>query len=270
MPNSRLSMRKIKDVLRLHFTRNLSARQIGLSVKISHNTVSEYLRRARAAGLSWPLAPDLSDSEIENLLFPALPTSSVKRPEPSWADVHTERKRRSVTLLLLWEEYRAQYPDGLQYSCFCERYRAFVGKLKPSMRQIHVAGEKAFIDYAGQTIPIQDPFSGEVREAQIFVAVLGASNYTYLVMDNLNTHSPGSLYEAFVPEKAKALWDRFEFVYTPKHGSWLNMAEIELNVLIGQCLNRRIADMDVMRSEVKAWESERNGKKVCVKSVISG
>lgn len=85
-----------------------------------------------------------------------------------------------------------------------------------------------------------------------------------LVMDNLNTHSPGSLYEAFVPEKAKALWDRFEFVYTPKHGSWLNMAEIELNVLIGQCLNRRIADMGVMRSEVKAWESERNGKKVCV------
>ena len=80
-----------------------------------------------------------------------------------------------------------------------------------------------------------------------------------LVMDNLNTHVPGSLYEAFAPEKAKALWDRFEFVYTPKHGSWLNMAEIELNVLIGQCLNRRIAEIEVMRSEVKAWESARNG-----------
>ena len=80
-----------------------------------------------------------------------------------------------------------------------------------------------------------------------------------LVMDNLNSHVPGSLYEAFAPEKAKALWDRFEFVYTPKHGSWLNMAEIELNVLIGQCLKRRISELEVMRSEVKAWESARNG-----------
>ena len=80
-----------------------------------------------------------------------------------------------------------------------------------------------------------------------------------LVMDNLNTHVPGSLYEAFAPEKAKALWDRFEFVYTPKHGSWLNMAEIELNVLIGNCLKRRISELEVMRSEVKAWESARNG-----------
>lgn len=85
-----------------------------------------------------------------------------------------------------------------------------------------------------------------------------------LVMDNLNTHAPGSLYAAFAPAKAKALWDRFEFVYTPKHGSWLNMAEIELNVLIGQCLKRRIADMEIMRAEVKAWESERNGMKAGV------
>lgn len=179
MANSRLSMRKIKDVLRLHFDRNLSARQIGHSLKISHNTVTQYLHKARAAGLVWPLPPDLSDSELENLLFPVLPPDSLKRPEPNWADVHMERKRRSVTLLLLWEEYKAEHPRGLQYSQFCDRYRAFVGKLKPSMRQIHVAGEKAFIDYAGQTLPIQDPVSGEIREAQIFVAVLGASNYTF-------------------------------------------------------------------------------------------
>lgn len=85
-----------------------------------------------------------------------------------------------------------------------------------------------------------------------------------LVMDNLNTHSPGSLYEAFAPHKAKALWDRFEFVFTPKHGSWLNMAEIELNVLAGQCLNRRIAEIEVMRTEVKAWASARNGMKAGV------
>lgn len=85
-----------------------------------------------------------------------------------------------------------------------------------------------------------------------------------LVMDNLNTHAPGSLYETFPPDEAKALWDRFEFVFTPKHGSWLNMAEIELNVLIGQCLNRRIADLDKMRSEVSAWEMDRNSRKSSV------
>lgn len=179
MANSRLSMRKIKDVLRLHFQLGLTVRQIGQSLNISHNTAIEYLRRSRAANIGWPLPPGLSDSDIESLLFPPLPPSTVKRPEPNWADVHIERKRRSVTLLLLWEEYKAQHTDGLQYSCFCDRYRAFVSKLKPSMRQIHLAGEKAFIDYAGQTLPIQDPFSGEVREAQIFVAVLGASNYTF-------------------------------------------------------------------------------------------
>ena len=165
MANSRLSMRKIKDVLRLHFQLGLTVRQIGQSLNISHNTAIEYLRRSRAANIGWPLPPGLSDSDIESLLFPPLPPSTVKRPEPNWADVHIERKRRSVTLLLLWEEYKAQHPDGLQYSCFCDRYRAFVSKLKPSMRQIHLAGEKAFIDYAGQTLPIQDPFSGEVREA---------------------------------------------------------------------------------------------------------
>ena len=79
-------------------------------------------------------------------------------------------------------------------------------------------------------------------------------------MDNLNTHEPGALYEAFPPEKAKALWDRFEFVYTPKHGSWLNMAEIELNVLTGQCLNRRIDDIEVVRKEVNAWQKHRNNR----------
>jgi len=91
-----------------------------------------------------------------------------------------------------------------------------------------------------------------------------AAEKIILVMDNLNTHTPGSLYEAFSPEKAKTLWDRFEFVFTPKHGSWLNMAEIELNVLIGQCLNRRIADIETMRAEVKAWELARNGMKAKV------
>jgi len=112
-------------------------------------------------------------------------------------------------------------------------------------RIVEVTGSKTKVDWAFFVEKIASCYAG-------------AEKIT-LVMDNLNTHVPGSLYEAFAPEKAKALWDRFEFVYTPKHGSWLNMAEIELNVLIGQCLNRRIAEIEVMRSEVKAWESARNG-----------
>jgi transposase len=111
-------------------------------------------------------------------------------------------------------------------------------------RMVEVTKRKTKIDWA-QFI---EKIAGRYEKAQKIT----------LVMDNLNTHKPGSLYEVFEPEKAKQLWDRFEFVFTPKHGSWLNMAEIELNVLIGQCLNRRIADIEVMRSEVKAWEAARN------------
>jgi transposase len=180
MANKRLSMRKIKDVLRLHFEKELGNRQIGRSLSISHNSVSGYLRRARAAGIGWPLPKDLSDQALETLLFPPPPKAKPNaRPVPNWVTIHTERKRRSVTLALLWEEYKAENPDGIQYSQFCERYRAFTGKLSPSMRQVHLAGEKLFVDYAGQTLPIQDPGTGEVREAQVFVAVLGASNYTF-------------------------------------------------------------------------------------------
>ncbi len=180
MANKRLSMRKIKDVLRLHFEKGLGFRQISRSLNISHNSVGGYLRRARLAGISWPLPDDMTEQALEALLFPPHPKAKPDtRPMPDWATVHTERKRRSVTLALLWEEYKADNPDGLQYSQFCERYRAFVGKLKPSMRQVHLAGEKLFVDYAGQTISIQDPGTGEVREAQVFVAVLGASNYTF-------------------------------------------------------------------------------------------
>jgi transposase len=172
-------MRKIKDVLRLHFELGLTTREIGRSLNISHNSAKRYLQRARSAGVGWPLPADLSDLDLENRLFPAPQPKVRRRVETNWAHIHTERKRRGVTLLLLWEEYKAEHPEGLQYSQFCERYRSFLHKLKPSMRQVHRAGEKAFIDYAGQTLSICNPVTGEVRQAQVFVAVLGASNYTY-------------------------------------------------------------------------------------------
>ena len=173
-------MRKIKEVLRLHFELGLGMRQVGRSLHLPHSTVRDYLDRATHAGLGWPLPENLSDPQLEQRLFPPIPSlSAPERPLPVWAEIHRELKRKGVTLTLLWEEYRNQHPDGYQYSRFCDLYREWCGKLVTSMRQIHKAGEKMFVDYAGQTLPIVDRSTGEIREAQIFVAVLGASSYTF-------------------------------------------------------------------------------------------
>ncbi|MCP5203923.1 MAG: IS21 family transposase [Pseudomonadales bacterium] len=180
MPAKRLSMRKIKDVLRLKWGKGMSNRQIASSCGIGRPTVAEYLRRAEEAGVSWPLPADLGDVRLEQLLFPPPPDLPAQvRGIPDWLVVHQELKQKAVTLFLLWQEYRAVHPDGYQYSWFCDHYRAWQGKLDVVMRQDHRAGEKLFVDYAGQTVPIIDRATGEIREAQIFVAVLGASNYTY-------------------------------------------------------------------------------------------
>ncbi len=173
-------MRKIRHVLRLAWEAGLPRRQIARSLNLSPTTVGEYLQRAQAAGLSWPLPEVLDDSELETRLFskPA-PLPRASRPLPQWPHVHRELKRKGVTLWLLWQGYKAVHPDGLQYSQFCERYRRYVGGLDLVMRQHHRAGERLFVDYAGQTVAVVDPSSGEIRAAQIFVATLGTSNYTY-------------------------------------------------------------------------------------------
>jgi transposase len=174
-------MRKIKEILRLKWSSGLSNRQIAQSCVMARSTVAEYLRRAQAAGLSWPLPAEWDDVSLEELLFPpAAYIPAAERPVPNWAEIHREYKRKGVTLSLLWQEYKAQSPAGYQYSQFCERYRAWTGRLDPCMRQEHKAGEKLFVDYAGQTVPVMDATTGEVRPAQIFLAVLGASNYTYV------------------------------------------------------------------------------------------
>ncbi len=172
-------MRKIREVLRLYFAAALSIRAIARSVGASPSTVADYLRRAEGAGLSWPAPEAIDDVGLERRLFPALRPSSPSRPLPAWSEVHRELGRKGVTLSLLWQEYKALYPEGLQYSWFCEQYRAWAGKLDLVMRQEHRAGEKLFVDYAGQTVPVVDPETGAVREAQVFVAVLGASSYTF-------------------------------------------------------------------------------------------
>ncbi len=173
-------MRKIKEVLRLHFEHQQSARQIAKSCDIARSTVKEYLHRAEQAKLTWPLPPEMDDATLENQLFPPAPLiSSEKRQMPPMEYLHRERKRKGVTLQLLWHEYKEVNPEGYQYSQFCERYRQWTQKLDVCLRQEYRAGEKLFVDYAGQTIPIQDPLTGKNQEAYLFVATLGASNYTF-------------------------------------------------------------------------------------------
>ena len=174
-------MRKIRDVLRLHHAARLGQRAISRSLKLSPTTVGEYLRRAEAAGIGWPLPEDLDESVLEQRLFPPAPTLPLAaRPVPVWEAVHRELKATTgMSLFLLWQEYKASTPEGFQYSWFCEQYRAWLGKLDLVMRQEHRAGEKCFVDYAGQTVAVIERLTGEARAAHIFVAVLGASTYTY-------------------------------------------------------------------------------------------
>jgi transposase len=176
----RLSMRKIREVLRLRFAVGLSSRQVATSLQLARSTVGEYERRLAAAGLGWPLPAGLSDTELERRLFPPPPpVRRALRAVPDWPVVHQELRRPGVTLMLLWEEYRATHPQGFAYSWFCDHYRAWAGKLDVVMRQSHRAGESLFVDYAGQTLEVIERTTGEVRAAEIFVAVLGASNYSY-------------------------------------------------------------------------------------------
>jgi len=179
MAAERLSMRKIKEVLRLRAL-GQSPKAIAQSLGVGQNTVRRYVRRAEEAELGWPLPPDLGDAALEALLFPPPPTAGVARPVPDWAEVQRELRRKGVTLQLLWLEYKAVHPEtGYQYTQFCEHYHRWRDHLDPVLRQEHRAGEKTFVDYAGQTMPVVDPDTGEIREAQIFIGVLGASNLTF-------------------------------------------------------------------------------------------
>jgi transposase len=172
-------MRKILDVLRLSLEGGRSHREIARAINASPTTVGDLLRRAKLYGITWPLPAGLSEPVLEAQLYPPTAPSNQARPDPDWPIVHRELRRKGVTLDLLWQEYKAEYPTGYRYSGFCALYRQWVGRLSLSLRQTHTPGEKLFVDYAGQTVPITDPTSGEIRPAAIFVAVLGVSNYTY-------------------------------------------------------------------------------------------
>ena len=181
MPTKRLTMRRIHRLMTLHFGAGAGTRVIARELGISHSTVREYLARIRAAGITWPLPAEITDQELERQLFVngGVQTGARYHVEPDWAVVARELKRPGVNLLILWEEYRASHSDGYAYSRYCQLFREFERRLSPSMRQNHVAGDKAFVDFSGKRVPIIDPATGVIREAEIFVAVLGASNLTY-------------------------------------------------------------------------------------------
>jgi transposase len=173
-------MRTIKEILRLRWEAGLSHRAIAVSCRKGQTTVRDYVLRAEAAGLSWPLPEEMDEEALERLLFAPPAASCHRRPEPDWETVHRDLRRKGVTLALLWQEYKAAHPDGYQHSRFCQLYQQWAGQLEPVLRQHYVAGEKLLVDYPGQTVPVVDRHTGEVRQAQIFVAVLGASNYTFV------------------------------------------------------------------------------------------
>lgn len=211
-------MRKIKDILRLRYEAKLSYRDIAQALNIGYGTVVDYLHRAKQAQVSWPVPADMGERELARLLFPTQPTTGQRRfSEPDFPEVHHELKQKGVTKQLLWQEYRQQHPsDGYSYAQFCHRYLQWLGCQQRSMRQVHRAGEKLFVDYCGPTMAVVNPDTGEMRSAQIFVAVLGASNYTFACaswsqkqVDWLHAHVKafeffGGVPEIIVPDNLKS------------------------------------------------------------------
>ena len=174
-------MRQLRELLRLRLQAELSMRQIKDSLRISLGVVQKVISQAEAQALSWVTIEQLDDQQLARRFYPEADTRvSAALQLPDWVEVHQELRRKGVTKHLLWEEYTQAYPNrSYSYPQYCFLYQAWLKKQKRSMRQSHKAGDKLFVDYAGQTVPIVQADTGEVRFAQIFVAVLGASNYTY-------------------------------------------------------------------------------------------
>ncbi|HEY3790860.1 MAG TPA: IS21 family transposase [Bradyrhizobium sp.] len=210
-------MRKIREVLRLTHELGLSVRQVCEATGVGKTAVCEYVHRARVIGITWPIPAEITDTELERRLFTSAGFhEGSTKPVPDWTKVHEELKRRGVTLMILWEEHRAEHVDGHGYSRFCELYGEWRKRLSPTMRQTHVAGDKLFVDWAGDTVPIIDPMTGDVHEAHLFVAALGASSYTYAearwsetLPDWIGAHVNaldfiGGVPKALVPDNLKA------------------------------------------------------------------
>ena len=218
-------MRQLRQTLRLHLESGLSLRECAQALGAPKSTVGDAIRMARVAGVDWAVAQSLSDEELEARLYRLPGLRACQQLEPDHAFIHQELKRPGVTLQLLWEEYARGNDLAYRYTSFCVKYRAWAASLKRSMRQTHLAGERLFVDYAGQTLAVIDAATGEIRRAQIFVAVLGASNYTYACATATQTAADwvGSIINALefihgvprliVPDQPRALFanpDRYE------------------------------------------------------------
>jgi len=175
-------MSTVKEVLRLKYLGNLSNRNIETLGIASRSAVSNFTSSFKKSGLEINQALSMEEQQLLALLFPELKQyrSKTDKPHPDWNYIHTELAKKGMTRLLLWEEYRQQHPNGYGYTQFKEYYNRYKKSLAPSMRQIHYAGDKLFVDFSGLTIPVMDAITGEVKKAQIFVAVLGASGYTFV------------------------------------------------------------------------------------------
>jgi len=294
----RMSMRKIREVLRLTHELGLSVRQVREATGVGKTAVSEYVSRARVIGITWPIPPEITDAELERRLFtPAGFHEGSTKPLPDWTKVHQELKRRGVTLMILWEEHRAEYVDGHGYSRFCELYSEWRRRLAPTMRQTHVAGDKLFVDWAGDTVPIIDPMTGEVHEAHLFIAAFGASSYTYAearwsetLRDWIGAHVNaldffGGAPKAAVPDNLKAgitkpsryepginrtyqeLADHFGFVVLPARiRRPRDKAKVEAAVgivsrfVLGKLRNRRFFSLAELNDAVRDCVTKINAK----------
>src|SRR5450631_2599015 len=230
MPAERVPMRQAREIIRLKFSAGVPTREVARRLGLAPSTVRETLSRLANAGLSWPLREGLSDAELEAALYASRRSKRGHRRhvEPDWPSIHRELKRKHVTLLIVWDEYIAENPGGYSYSRFCELYRAFESKLSPTMRQTHAAGERLFVDYAGDGVPVVvDRLTGEIRTAQVFVAVLGASSFTFAhagwtqaLQDWIDAHvrafeAIGGVPELVVPDNAKTAIVKASF-YDPQ------------------------------------------------------
>jgi len=215
-------MRQVREVLGLR-TAGVGLNEIARRVGVAPSTVRLTLQRLTTAGLSWPLPAEMTDTALETALFAAAGTKQGHRRhvEPDWTEIHRELKRKHVTLTMLWDEYIERCPEGYRYSRFCELYRGWASRLSVTMRQAHIGGDKLFVDYAGDTVPvIVDRLTGQIRPAQIFVAVMGASNFTYAeaswtqaLADWIGAHTRafaalGGVPKLLVPDNTKSLPSR--------------------------------------------------------------
>ena len=268
MPTQRLSMRRIRQLLALHFGAGASSRAIGAELGIAPSTVREYLARAAAAGVGWPLGADDTDESLMARLFVNAGVRAGARfhAEPDWPALVRELKRPGVNLLVLWEEYRAAHPEGYAYSRFCQLFREFERRLSPVMRQQHAAGHKAFVDYSGKRAPITDPATGEVRPAEIFVAVLGASSLTYAeatwtqtLPDWIGAHVRmfrffGAAPRLLVPDNLKSAVHKASF-YDPEVNRSYAMMASHYNVGILPARPRRPRDKAAVEAGVRFAQS---------------